>query len=1002
MMLHEGLKSRHLAWILSGLLSLGGLSTVVNAQEPSEAPDQADAAPIPPIPAELLSRLAGNGAAPALQPGDFPPLEKVTEGYEKVVSTLDGNSFYTLWVRKRDGQMLAELPRDYARQKHFIALTVASGDRFAGLQAGDMYVYWKLYDKRLALIEPNVEVRSTGDTESKDSVNRIFTDRVILDVPIVTVVPRGGPVIDLDELLVGQADKFFGNRSRPSNPRLASIKTAKAFPENIEVGIEVPMNSGQFQTLHYSISLIPENTGYRPRVADERVGYFTTAYSDLGKFEDGKTRTRYINRWHLEKADKSLKISPPKQPIVFYIDHTTPIRYRRWVREGLLYWNKAFEQVGIANAIEVYYQDKASGAHMEKDPEDVRYNFVRWLNNDVGTAIGPSRVNPMTGQILDADIVLTDGWIRAFWKQFEQQLPELAMEGFSAETLAWLDSNPRWDPRIRMAPPAEREYLLAERARRGPQPLGGHPLANVEGKMMGSNEYDGLVGRSSQVNGLCLASSGKARDVAALHLHLGVYDEDLDATAVDEEGDGDKPKADEPKKDEPKKDPKDLLDGMPEEFIGPLLADLVAHEVGHTLGLRHNFKASSLYTLSEINSKDLKQKKPFTGSVMDYNPVNINMETGDVQGDYAMIDIGPYDQWAIEYGYSLDEKELSKILGRVAEPELQYATDEDTGGPDPLARRYDFSKDPIDYAKNQMRLARYHRERLVEKFAKSGESWSKVRQGYEMTLGFQVSSVSMMSNWIGGAHINRDKKGDKGDRPPVVVVPAKTQRDALEFVIENSFQDNSYGLTPELLKYMTTDRWLDGDGARSAASREPTYPIHERIMGIQAATLTQLMNPTTLGRVYDNEVRVPADEDALTLPELLSKVKEAIWKELDDPCEGPFDARKPMISSTRRNLQREHIERLIDLTLPSGVSGAAKKPIANLAQMQLKEIRASIASLLEASADKTDPYSQAHLLEASDLIERALNSSLIYNADALGSRGGVQTIYINESTGLER
>ena len=79
------------------------------------------------------------------------------------------------------------------------------------------------------------------------------------------------------------------------------------------------------------------------------------------------------------------------------------------------------DKIGIDNAIEVYYQDAATGAHMDKDPEDVRYNFLRWLHNDVATAIGPSRAHPMTGEILDADIILTDGWIRAYWRWYNQQ-----------------------------------------------------------------------------------------------------------------------------------------------------------------------------------------------------------------------------------------------------------------------------------------------------------------------------------------------------------------------------------------------------------------------------------------------------------------------------------------------------------------------------------------------------------------------------------------------------
>ena len=92
----------------------------------------------------------------------------------------------------------------------------------------------------------------------------------------------------------------------------------------------------------------------------------------------------------------------------------------------MLQWNEAFRKIGIDNAIEVYQQDEVTGAHMEKDPEDVRYNFVRWLNNDVATAIGPSRAHPVTGQILDADIVLTDGWIRAFYSWYDDRPTEIA------------------------------------------------------------------------------------------------------------------------------------------------------------------------------------------------------------------------------------------------------------------------------------------------------------------------------------------------------------------------------------------------------------------------------------------------------------------------------------------------------------------------------------------------------------------------------------------------
>jgi len=917
---------------------------------------------------------------------EFPPLEQVLKGYEKVVSTADGaRSLYTIWTRAKDSQMLATLPSGYERKKFFIAMTIASGEDFAGLQAGDMYVYWRQYDKRLALIEPNIRIRSTGDQESRSSVERLYTDRVILDVPIVTM-SGGSPVIDMDALLVGQASKFFGSRIRVSNPRLIKIKKAKAFPKNVELAFEVPTASGRLQTLHYSISEIPGTTGYRPRKADERIGYFTTSYRDYGQFKDPETRVRYINRWHLEKADPSLEMSPPKNPIVFYIEHTTPVRYRRWVREGLLFWNKAFEKVGISNAIEVYYQDKRSDAHMEKDPEDVRYNFIRWLNNNQGVAIGPSRVHPETGQILDADVILTDGWIRHFWTTYNEVMPEIAMEGISPETLAWLTDHPNWDPRIRLAPPAQREHLKQELTEHGHLPYGGHPMTLVGSELIGDDEYDGLIGRTCQINGMCTLAQGKAFDVAMFRMCQAVAAEQTndpnDKKDNDKKDEDKKEKEKEEEKEKPKEKPKKkepMIDGMPESFIGPMLSELVCHEVGHTLGLRHNFKGSSLYTMSEINSKELKGKKPNSASVMDYLPANMNFKDGEVQGDYTMISVGPYDIWAIEYGYTQNERDLKGILDRVAEPELQYATDEDTFGPDPLARRYDFSKEPLDYANNQMRIAQHNRGRIIDKFVKDGDSWAKARRGYEMTLAMQTRAVSIMSNWLGGAFVYRDKKGDKNARLPIEVVPAKKQRDALNFVIENTFKDEAFGLTQDLLRRMTVDKWGDD---MSSTMTDATWPIHDQIMGIQASTLARLMYPTTLRRIYDNEFLVPADEDAITLPELLDTISKAIWSELDQKPDKKYTTRKPMISSLRRNLQREHLERLIDLSKSDSRGTAAYKPISNLVIEKLRRLKeCRIDGVLNAdNSNNLDPYTRAHLKDASMQIKKALEAQYIYKS----------------------
>mgnify|MGYP000884342173 CR=1 FL=1 len=520
----------------------------------------------------------------------------------------------------------------------------------------------------------------------------------------------------------------------------------------------------------------------------------------------------------------------------------------------------------------------------------------------------------------------------------------------------------------------------------------------------GTNPFDGLIGRTSQVNGLCLASKGKALDMAYARMFFELMEDELadmdpDAKPDDKKAakaDGDDKEA----KDEKKKDDKpkwDTLDGIPDWFVGPLLADLVQHEVGHTLGLRHNFKASAQYTLAQINSDEVKGKKAFTASVMDYTPVNFPGPDGKLKGDIAMIDVGDYDMWVIEYGYtSGDPKEVAK---RAAEPGLDYGTDEDTGGADPSIQRYDFSKNPLDYAKQQLDMAKYHRGRLIDKFVKDGESWSKVRRGYEMTLGMQTRGTVILSQWVGGVYVNRDFKGDPNGRPPLQAVPAAMQRDALRWCIDNTFYDDSYGLTPELLERMTTDKWMDWGGFSEARS-ESTWPIHDRIAGIQAMTLTRLMNPTTLRRVYDNEFRVGTEQDVLTLPELLDTINNAVWSELDKSPGGSYTARKPYISSLRRNLQREYLERMIDLTLPGAGSGEAYKAISNLAVYRLRQLHDRITAIIGEKGDKAgnlDPYSLAHLNEAKIRIGKALDAGYVYNQPA-GGMGGMPFFIFGQPT----
>ena len=1024
-----------LSGVVGSAIGLGvGLGALIAGSSMAMGNDPVHAGPEEGIDFAAMAAMAGAmGDGGGGVEKEYKDWKEVSKGFKKVVSTADGSSLYTVYVNNKTNQVLAELPRGYESQHHFFAMTVAGGEIFAGLQSGDMYTQWRKVGKRMMLVSPQISVRSSGDQESKDSVEMIWTDRVILDVPIVTMGPGGQPVIDMDSLLVGKAGKFFGRSASGLSSSLTVVESIKAFPKNIEIEFKGPVAGGTMKTFHYSISKIEGSKGFKPRMADERVGFFVTNYTDLGKFDWSDTSQRMINRWNIQKADPKLSMSPPKEPIVYYIDHTVPVRYRRYVKQGIEYWNEAFREIGIDGAIEVRYQDKATGANMDKDPEDVRYNFIRWISNDIATAIGPSRVNPMTGEILDADVVLTDGWIRVFTYRWEDLLSNLAVEGMSPETMGWLESNPRWDPRMRLATPSQRERILVERAQRRSMGLyGGRGISSESTMMIGDDEFDGLAGRTSQVSGMCQAATGKALDLAMMRMNLSmvgmlsagaaaddepeISDEMLEMIrkqleenpglremipaehlamlekSADEDDDDSDDESDEGEDDtDEDKEESDMIDGVPEWFVGPMLAELVAHEVGHTIGLRHNFKGSSIYSLDEINSEEIKGQKPWSSTVMDYNGINIRMPgSGEVQGDYSVIGIGTYDQWVIEYGYGSGD--LKEVLSRAGEPALDYGTDEDTWGPDPRARRYDLAEEPLDYANNQMELVKKIRESLLDGFVKDGESWSRVRRGYSITLGTQMQSLSMMGNWVGSAYVSRAKKGDPDSGAPIEIVPVERQRAAIDFVIANAFEDDAYGITPELLAHASVDKWWDNF---SGIMQDSAFQIHDRVMGMQASAMTMLLNPQTISRVYDYEMFVPADEDAMTVAELMETVTDSVWSELKEASGGRYSVRKPKVSSLRRNLQREHLDRLIDMSMNNDGFSSASVAVKTLAGMHLRSLQDEVDGVLDAG-DRLDAYTMAHLQEVSVRIEKALDADYIYNSEDMAGGGGLTIIFGQE------
>lgn len=885
-------------------------------------------------------------AAPASAPGkekpEFPPFDEVMKDYEAVQTA--ETPFVPLWYNKKTDGLRAQIPGSLIGQKFLVATSMAGGAIATGFQLDHFLAYFERMDKNLVLmrVDPRY-VEGSGDQPLSDVIKRSYgSDEILRSIPIVTM-KGSDPIIDLDGVFKADFSGISEWGLGQVNPQLSKWSKYKAFPQNLELTVDLALmrrGSGRRTLFHYSISKIPDSAqGYKPRVADDRVGYFMTVRKDWTKKHDATTLfDRHINRWRLEKRDPNAKLSAPKHPIVWYIEKTVPLQYRRWVKEGILEWNRAFEKCGFLDAIEVKQQEDYDPDTKDLDPEDVRYNFFRWIVTGNAFAMGPSRDHPLTGQIFDADIVFDDSMVRHYVTDYSRLTGnEDTWEAYNPFVESFFRAHPQWAYRspwqnllpglqLREDPEAEfRMNLMKHMTRRG------RPVCECAAGMAHQMQFAGVA----------LEAQGLGRDN--------------------------------------------------EEFIGQVIKEVVMHEVGHCLGLRHNFKASTWLPMDEIE-KHREAGEANVGSVMDYNPAII-APRGKEQGSFTTRSIGPYDYWAIEYGYrpvgepyKNEEEMLAKIAGRVAEAGLDYATDEDTMSflsPDPLSNRFDMGRDVKDYAASQIKLIDSLLEDIGTWSVKDGQSYTRLRRAFTRVLGERARVVDFVARFVGGQIVNRDHKGDPDARIPMKVVDGKQQREALKFVCEKVFAEDSYHISPELLSHLAPGRFWHWDSDDFDFRVE--FNIHDFVARSQYRCLFSLMNPFTIGRIHDNQAKFTEDSEPFTLAEHLTGLTEAIWSELEAKNREASDA-KPFISSFRRNLQREHINLMLQLILsePGSMVPADANAIARLSAAGLSE---KIAKLMK--SQKLDTATAAHLTDVKKRIDKALEAQ--YSIDVLsgGAGGGI-------------
>ena len=810
--------------------------------------------------------------------------------------------FTLYWNDKKNQAFISILPNQL--EKIYLAgLTRQSGDGyyFDGSSMLNEYPFmFKLVGERLQFINVNVKFRADEDAPFKKSIIKQSSHSILSSAKIASKpnVKTGAILVDIGKLFIYDIEEV----SRKSqgiysfDKKDSYFTQLKSFPLNTEIDMSLhfkgkkgkyiytlPNSSSVQINYHISLSKII-STNYKPRLADDRIGHFTTIYQDYTDVKKDSPYIRYINRWNLEKKNPQAKISEPKTPIIYWIENTVPYEFREAVKEGILAWNKAFESIGFKNAIVV----KQMPDDADWDPADVRYNTIRWMfQPGRGYAVGPSRANPFSGELYDADIRISADFIRSF---------------YSAQT----------------------EFV-----------------SPIIGPVSVDFEFDNID--NQHVPDMCMYGEH-------LHEEMSAAWDIMTSTGKIEGTD------------------KEL-----KEYIHNGLVDLILHEVGHTLGLRHNFKASSIYSVEQLSSPEFTKKYGISGSVMDYQPVNIF----DEGTTFFQKTPGVYDYWAIEYAYkepnrsNLSEKLfLEEIASRSTDPLLRYGTDEDTyglstRGIDPHSNSWDLSNDPMAYYKKRFEMSEQLLRIIPEYFEKDGEKYSKIRRVFGRGIRHHYTAARNISKFIGGIYHSRHHIGDSGGSNPFQIVSANKQREALQFILKNILSKDAFKFDPDLLNKLAPERGWDFRGSVWGMSRID-YPIHDQIRWIQTGTIYRIHHPRILSRIRDNELKFLDGESVYMLSEHFKTIKDDLWLELNS---------NKNINSFRRDLQKSYIQVLITILINK--SGYFHSDAVSLARLNLKNIHSSIKESLETGS--FDDYTQAHLSECANKIQSAYKAQTIIN-----------------------
>lgn len=909
--------------------------------EPAEAPASAAPAPFRPV-LVLVAALALALAAPAgvlAQEGEEgPPAEEQVEAqeaegqeaqqekqdeyedFEKLVADAEAHEgFLDLYVD--DGKVFLAVPPERLGEdflmEYKIARGVGANFLFGGLMLSfddPAVVAVEKSGGKLYLVQRPHRFTAEGDERAAEAVDLTFSSSVLQSAEIRSVRDDSAWVAEVSGWFVSDlsgisqsVEQAVGQDGRPGSARLekglSHLESVEAFPDNVNVEAKLTFAPGEAVswpsvpdgrhlplTLHYTLARLPEDP-MEPRPGDDRVGFFWNARKDFSQ-TDSTFFVRQTRRWRLEKGERVGDRWRPEEPITYYIDSNVPEEYREPMKAGVEAWNEAFEAAGWVDAIRA--EDLPEGA----DPDDIRYATLRWNVSDQPSygAIGPSVVDPRTGEILDADIL------------FEASM-------FLGTKQQWRD----FVEPVTAADALQRSLGTGPYARAW-QGDGDGPAAGAQGV-----ELPGFAGAMAEQGALVRAALLARGRIAP---------------------------------DEP----------VPPEFVDQFVTWVTMHEVGHTLGLQHNFRSSASTPFDRLHDEDWTARNGVTSSVMEYPSVNLAPEDEET-GHWWSPGPGSYDRWAISVGYTPDPERARELARQAAEKGHLFGNE--AGGPgamDPIVNIWDLGDDPLAWGRQRTGIVRDLWRDLPGYALEDGDRYHDLTVAFQSLMNQYVQALAPAVKYLGGTYLNRDHVGDPDGRLPYEPVSVEDQREALDLLEDRVLAAGALDVPRDVLERLAPSRWTHW-GTTTSFDGRLDYPWREQVADLQATLLGELLHPWRLARIRDAEARW-GQERVVGIPELMDRLTGAVWSELD--AGGDIPAR-------RRDLQRAWVEATTELVVdaPERTPSDAR----SVARMELREVADRIDRRLEAGDGRrpggdVDAYTAAHLEESRARIREALDAGL--------------------------